>query len=91
MNKKDLIAKVSENTKNTKVLTKSIVDNMFDEMTSALGGGEFIQISGFGRFRVLDRAPRTGRNPGTGDPVEVPEKKIVKFKSSTHLKDQVNS
>ena len=66
------------------------VNLMFDEMTGALTRAERIEIRGFGSFRTRQRKPRVGRNPKTGDRVEVPAKKIPFFKPSKELKDLVN-
>jgi len=68
-----------------------IVDTIFDSVVRSLRVGDKIEIRGFGSFRTRQRQPRVGRNPKTGDRVEVPAKKIPFFKPSKELKDLVNS
>jgi integration host factor subunit beta len=66
------------------------VDTIFDSVVRSLRVGDKIEIRGFGSFRTRQRKPRVGRNPKTGDRVEVPAKKIPFFKPSKELKDLVN-
>jgi integration host factor subunit beta len=66
------------------------VETIFDSVVRALRTGDKIEIRGFGSFRTRQRKPRVGRNPKTGDRVEVPPKKIPFFKPSKELKDMVN-
>jgi integration host factor subunit beta len=68
-----------------------IVDTIFDSVVRSLRVGDKIEIRGFGSFRTRQRNPRVGRNPKTGDRVEVPAKKIPFFKPSKELKDLVNN
>src|SRR2546421_12778848 len=67
-----------------------IVETIFDSIVRSLRAGDKIEIRGFGSFRTRQRNPRVGRNPKTGDRVEVPAKKIPFFKPSKELKDLVN-
>ena len=67
-----------------------IVETIFDSIVRSLRVGDKIEIRGFGSFRTRQRKPRVGRNPKTGDRVEVPAKKIPFFKPSKELKDLVN-
>ena len=67
-----------------------IVDTIFDAVIGALKSGDKIEIRGFGSFRIRQRNPRIGRNPKTGEKVEVPEKKVPYFKPSKELRDLVN-
>ncbi len=67
-----------------------IVETIFDAMIAALRADDKIEIRGFGSFRTRQRKPRIGRNPKTGDRVEVPAKRIPYFKPSKDLRDQVN-
>ncbi len=71
--------------------TQIIVESFFDALTEALRRGEKIEIRGFGSFRVKSRRPRQGRNPKTGQKVDVPEKRVVHFKASKELLSQLNS
>lgn len=67
-----------------------IVDTIFDSMIDALHADDKIEIRGFGSFRTRQRKPRTGRNPKTGQKVEVPAKRVPYFKPSKDLRDLVN-
>lgn len=66
------------------------VKAVFDAMANALHGGDSINIVGFGVFSVGERAARTGRNPRTGEELQIPAAKTVKFKVGKALKDKVN-
>ena len=68
-----------------------IVETIFDSIVRSLRVGDKIEIRGFGSFRTRQRKPRVGRNPKTGERVEVPAKKIPFFKPSKELKDLVNT
>ena len=71
--------------------SETIVETIFESIIDALQKGDKIEIRGFGSFRTRQRRGRTGRNPKTGEKVEVPAKKIPFFKPSKELKDLVNS
>ena len=71
--------------------SKTIVETIFDSIIAALQKGEKIEIRGFGSFRTRERRGRVGRNPKTGEKVEVRAKKIPYFKPSKELKDFVNN
>ena len=91
MTKADLIDEVSRLTELTRKDSEVIVETIFEGIVRSLRSGEKIEIRGFGSFRIRQRNPRIGRNPKTGDKVEVPAKKIPFFKPSKELKDMVNS
>src|ERR1039457_3693631 len=91
MTKADLIEEVSRLAELTRKDSEGIVDTIFDSVVRSLRVGDKIAIRGFGSFRTRQRKPRVGRNPKTGDRVEVPAKKIPFFKPSKELKDMVNS
>jgi integration host factor subunit beta len=90
MTKADLIEEVSRLAELTRKDSEVIVETIFDGVVRALRTGDKIEIRGFGSFRTRQRKPRVGRNPKTGDRVEVPPKKIPFFKPSKELKDMVN-
>jgi integration host factor subunit beta len=90
MTKADLIEEVSRLAELTRKDSEVIVETIFDSVVRALRTGDKIEIRGFGSFRTRQRKPRVGRNPKTGDRVEVPPKKIPFFKPSKDLKDMVN-
>lgn len=90
MTKADLIDEVSKLAELTRKDSEVIVETIFDSIVRSLRVGDKIEIRGFGSFRTRQRKPRVGRNPKTGDRVEVPAKKIPFFKPSKELKDLVN-
>ena len=91
MTKADLIDEVSQLAELTRKDSEVIVETIFYSIVRSLRVGDKIEIRGFGSFRTRQRKPRVGRNPKTGDRVEVPAKKIPFFKPSKELKDLVNS
>ena len=91
MTKADLIDEVSRLAELTRKDSEVIVETIFDSIVRSLRVGDKIEIRGFGSFRTRQRKPRVGRNPKTGDRVEVPAKKIPFFKPSKELKDLVNT
>ena len=68
-----------------------IVDTFFDEISDALVRGDRIELRGFGAFSVKHREQRTGRNPRTGEQVDVPAKRLPFFKTGKALRDRLNS
>ena len=90
MTKADLIEEVSRLAELTRKDSEIIVETIFDSIVRSLRVGDKIEIRGFGSFRTRQRRPRVGRNPKTGERVEVPAKKIPFFKPSKELKDLVN-
>ena len=91
MTKADLIDEVSRLAELTRKDSEVIVETIFDSIVRSLRVGDKIEIRGFGSFRTRQRKPRVGRNPKTGERVEVPAKKIPFFKPSKELKDLVNT
>ncbi|MCL2723912.1 MAG: integration host factor subunit alpha [Polyangiaceae bacterium] len=67
-----------------------IVDLVFEMMKETLGRGEKIKISGFGNFVLRDKRQRSGRNPQTGDPIKISERRVLTFKASQVLKQAIN-
>ena len=90
MTKADLIDEVSKLAELTRKDSEVIVETIFDSVVRSLRVGDKIEIRGFGSFRTRQRKPRVGRNPKTGERVEVPAKKIPFFKPSKELKDLIN-
>ena len=91
MTKADLIDEVSRLAELTRKDSEVIVETIFESVVRSLRAGDKIEIRGFGSFRTRQRKSRVGRNPKTGERVEVPAKKIPFFKPSKELKDMVNS
>jgi integration host factor subunit beta len=87
MTKADLIEEVSRLAELTRKDSEVIVDTIFDSVVRSLRVGDKIEIRGFGSCRTRQRKPRVGRNPKTGDRVEVPAKKIPFFKPSMAERD----
>jgi integration host factor subunit beta len=90
LTKADLIEEVLNVTELPRKESETIVETIFDSIIAALQKGEKIEIRGFGSFRTRERRGRVGRNPKTGEKVDVPAKKIPYFKPSKELKDFVN-
>jgi len=68
-----------------------IVDLLFESMKETLADGDSVKISGFGNFVVREKKPRVGRNPQTGQDIEISARRVLSFKPSQVLKDQLNS
>ncbi|GAB4174466.1 MAG: integration host factor subunit alpha [Geothermobacteraceae bacterium] len=90
MTKADLIERVYLKTGYSKKESAEIVEMVFDLMKETLEGGEKIKIAGFGNFVVKDKASRRGRNPQTGEEIEITSRRILTFKPSQVLKSMIN-
>ena len=90
MNKNDLSAAVAASTGTSKSDAASIIDSVFDTIAGALKSGDSVQLVGFGSFSVTDRAAREGRNPRTGETIQIAASKQPKFKAGKGLKDALN-
>ena len=91
MTKADLVEEVIRASNLNKRHAEIIVNTVFASITDALRDDDKIELRGFGSFRVRRRRSRQGRNPKTGDRVEVPAKRIPYFKPGKELKDLINS
>ena len=91
MTKAALVEEVARVTDLTKKHSEVIVDAVVHSIINALHRGEKIELRGFGSFRLRRREPRKGRNPKTGDRVDVPSKRVPYFKPGKELKDLINS
>jgi DNA-binding protein HU-beta len=91
MNKNDVIAAVADKTGLSKAQAGQAVDTTFDVITDALKAGDEVKIIGFGNFSVSHRAASMGRNPRTGEPIQIAASKTPKFKAGKGLKDSVNA
>jgi DNA-binding protein HU-beta len=89
MNKTELINAVAETSGLSKKDATKAVDAVFDSITEALRKGDKVQLIGFGNFEVRERAARKGRNPQTGEEMEIPASKVPAFKPGKALKDAV--
>ena len=90
MNKQDLIAAVADGSGLTKADASKAVEAVFDSITSTLKKGDEVRLVGFGTFSVSKRKASTGRNPRTGEPMEIKASSQPKFKAGKGLKDSVN-
>jgi len=91
MTKAGLVEEVARVADLTKKHSEVIVDAVVHSIINALHRGEKIELRGFGSFRIRRREPRKGRNPKTGDRVDVPSKRVPYFKPGKELKDLINS
>jgi integration host factor subunit beta len=90
LTKADLVEEVASVAQVTKKQAEEIVQSVFSTIVESLRGGRKVELRGFGSFRIRSRGARIGRNPKTGEKVEVPPKKIPYFKPGKELKEQLN-
>ncbi|MCW8916362.1 MAG: integration host factor subunit beta [Magnetovibrio sp.] len=92
MTKSELIQKLAEANPHLYLRdVERIVTTIFDEITDALAQGDRVELRGFGAFSVKERGSRTGRNPRTGEAVDVPAKYIPYFKTGKQLREKLNA
>jgi DNA-binding protein HU-beta len=89
--KNEIIDAIAERTGLSKREAGSAYDSFLDAITQALRRGERVNVAGLGNFTVADRAARQGRNPKTGEAIQIPASRNVKFKPGKELKETVNS
>ena len=92
MTKSELILKITN--KNSFLYQKDvykIIDTLFSSVTTALKNGDRVELRGFGTFTTKHRDARIGRNPKTGEPVAIPQKKMPFFKMGKSMKERINS
>jgi DNA-binding protein HU-beta len=90
MNKSELIEAVAESADLSKASATRAVDAVLDSISGSLKSGDQVAIAGFGTFLVRERAARTGRNPQTGETINIAAAKVPSFKPGKALKDAVN-
>jgi len=90
MNKSDLIEKVAAGAGLTKNDASKAVDAVIESITAALREGQAVSLIGFGTFTVRERAARTGRNPSTGELIDIAASRAPAFKAGKALKDALN-
>ena len=90
MNKNDLVASVATNSGLSKADSTTAVDAVFDSITASLKGGNEVRLVGFGTFTVTQRRASEGRNPRTGETIQIPASNQPKFRAGKGLKDAVN-
>jgi integration host factor subunit alpha len=90
MTKADLVNKIFDQLGGTKKDSSDLVEQLFEVMKKVLATGESIKISGFGNFVIREKKSRVGRNPQTGETIEISARKVLTFKPSQVLRDAVN-
>ena len=88
--KKELVNRISDMTKQTKLVTKDVIQMFLDEIVRELGRGNRLEFREFGFFEIKQRAARKAQNPRTLQKVEVPSKQVVKFKVGRSMKEAVD-
>ncbi len=91
MNKTELVTEIAEKADTSKKEAEAVLRAFTDVVTEQLKKGEKIQLVGFGTFEVAERSARTGRNPQTGEEMQIAASKAPKFKAGKALKDAVNA
>ena len=89
--KKELVNRISAKTGQTKVVTKQVIQMFLDEIIDELGQGNRLEFREFGVFEIKERAARKAQNPRTLQKVDVPAKRVVKFKVGRMMKEKVGS
>ncbi|GAA5124488.1 DNA-binding protein HU-beta [Alloalcanivorax gelatiniphagus] len=90
MNKRELVDAVAEATGQAKSEAEAAVDAVVQAVSGALAGGDKVTLPGFGTFDVRERSARTGRNPQTGESMDIAASKSVGFKAASALKQSLN-
>ncbi len=90
MTKADIVNQIADATGLTKTDTAAVVEQLLRSVIAALQQKDHIEIRGFGTFKVVTRASRTGRNPKTGEVVKIPERPVPVFKPSRELRSGVD-
>tara|TARA_Y100000590_G_scaffold122580_1_gene140383 strand:+ start:3263 stop:3535 length:273 start_codon:yes stop_codon:yes gene_type:complete len=90
MNKDDLINKIASNLDMKKTEARAAVDSVITNIVDSLKSGKEVRLVGFGTFLVSKREARTGRNPRTGETIQIPAKKVPKFRAGKDLKNSIN-
>ena len=88
MNKTTLIAQIAEKSGLTRKQAEAALNALTDTITETLKAGDKVQMMGFGTFEIKERAARTGRNPATGETIEIPASKTPVFKAGKSFRDE---
>lgn len=91
MTKGEFVDRVSANSGLSKKQTRKAIDVMLNAIGGALSRGEEVKFPGFGKFQVVERGPRDGVNPHTGERITIPASRVPKFSAGAGLKSQVNT
>lgn len=90
MNKADLVNSISEKTGLTKTKSNEVIDAFVESVTESLKSGDKVTLVNFGTFNTSKRDARKGRNPKTGETIEIPAKRVARFKVGTGLSKNIN-
>jgi DNA-binding protein HU-beta len=91
MTKQDLVRKVAVGAGLTGAAAAGVVDATFEAITAELAGSGDVAVAGFGKFSVADRSAREGRNPATGETIQIAASRAVRFSPATALKSALNA
>tara|TARA_B100001105_G_scaffold209958_1_gene174381 strand:+ start:795 stop:1094 length:300 start_codon:yes stop_codon:yes gene_type:complete len=91
LTKSDIVEDLNNEIGLNKREAKELVDLLFDDIKNLLSEGHEVKLSGFGNFQLRDKSPRPGRNPRTGEDVEISARRVVTFKSGQKLKESVKA
>ncbi len=91
MNKNDLIEHIAQEFELTKTFARDLIDNVFDTISASVQQGDEVSIFGFGKFKLVERKARKGRNPQTGEAIKIAASKNVKFEQAKAMKELVNT
>jgi integration host factor subunit alpha len=91
LTKVDIVEQVANKCGFSKLEASELIEQVFDLLKDALEGGQNVKISGFGNFVLRDKRSRMGRNPQTGDSMEITSRRVMSFKVSQVLKEAINS
>lgn len=89
MNKNDLVASIASSAQISKSAAERGLNGLLASLAAAIVSGQRVTLTGFGSFTIVHRAPRTGRNPKTGETVKIPSRRVVKFKPGKDLSGKV--
>ena len=90
MNKAELVNSLAETTGLTKTKTNEVIDSLVSIITETLKSGKKVTLVGFGTFTTTQREARKGRNPKTGETLDIPSKRVAKFRAGSELTKSVN-
>jgi|TARA_B100001750_G_C15148349_1_gene418259 integration host factor subunit alpha len=91
LTKSDIVEDLNNEIGLNKREAKELVDMLFDDIKDLLSEGHEVKLSGFGNFQLRDKSPRPGRNPRTGEDVEISARRVVTFKAGQKLKESVKT
>ena len=91
MNTSDLVERIAAEHGVSKESTRTVIDSMLAAITGATNAGDEVNLAGFGRFKVADRAARSGRNPATGETIAIPASRKLTFSPAKAVRDALNA